>query len=375
MGAFSGGTTHRAASRRRSLCSNGVVRVVRVVRGRPPVDLLRGRNRAGAAGCVRARRGDCRWSSRTRWRLAGTRRGSSCSSISIVLKISTAEARRCGRSSKSIPTLCVSPTTLDAERKARGSRGPLHGIPILIKDNIDTADRMMTTAGSLALEGAIAATDAFVVERLRAAGAVILGKTNLSEWANIRSTRSIERMERARWAGRRIPTRSTAIRADRVPASGVAVSANLARGRHRHRNRRLDRLPVVASTASSASSRPSGWSAASGIVPISHTQDTAGPMARTVSDAAILLTAMAGVDPRDTATARPRRSGPRTTRQGWTPERLKGARIGVVAEASFRLQPGSRSRDRVRHRDDRRQQGAVHCRSGGDSDGGSTRSM
>src|SRR5215218_1150857 len=176
---------------------------------------------------------------------------------------------------------------LDSERKARGPRGPLHGIPVLIKDNIDTHDRMPTTAGSLALEGSIAARDAFVVERLRAAGAVILGKTNLSEWANFRSTRST-----SGWSGRGGLVRNP-YALDRNPCgsssgTGAAIAANLAA------------IGVGTETDGSIAC-PSGATglvgikptvglvSRSGIVPISHSQDTAGPMARTVADAAALL--------------------------------------------------------------------------------------
>ena len=133
---------------------------------------------------------------------------------------------------------------LDAERKATGPRGPLHGIPVLIKDNIDTADRMMTTAGSLALEGSIASRDAFVVERLRAAGVVILGKTNLSEWANFRSTKSS-----SGWSGRGGQTRNPYV-LDRNPCgsssgTGAAIAANLAADWRGHRDRWIYRLSFV----------------------------------------------------------------------------------------------------------------------------------
>ncbi len=191
---------------------------------------------------------------------------------------------------------------LDAERRTRGVRGPLHGIPVLLKDNIDTGDRMMTTAGSLALQGSTAARDAFVAGRLRAAGAVILGKTNLSEWANFRSTKST-----SGWSGRGGQVRNPYV-LDRNPCgsssgTGAAIAANLA-------------AVGVGTETDGSIVCPSGVSALvgikptvglvsrSGIIPISHTQDTAGPMTRTVADAAILLGAMTGVDERDPATAR-----------------------------------------------------------------------
>ncbi len=218
---------------------------------------------------------------------------------------------------------------LDAERKAGKLRGPLHGIPVLIKDNLDTADRMKTTAGSLALAEAPAlAADAFVVQRLREAGAVLLGKTNLSEWANFRSTRSS-----SGWSGRGGQTRNP-YALDRSPSgsssgSGAAAAASLCA------------LAVGTETDGSVVSpanangivglKPTvGLVSRSGIVPISHTQDTAGPMTRTVRDAALLLTAMAGSDPKDAATrnADAQRS-PDYTRF-LDAGGLKGARLGVV---------------------------------------------
>jgi amidase len=174
---------------------------------------------------------------------------------------------------------------LDAERRQRGTRGPLHGIPIVIKDNIDTADRMTTTAGSLALEGMVAPQDAFIVERLRAAGAVILAKTNLSEWANIRSTQSS-----SGWSARGGQVRNP-YALDRNPCgsssgSAVAVSANLAAAAV---GTETDGSIVCpAGSNGIVGVKPTvGLVSRAGIIPISHTQDTAGPMARTVTDAAI----------------------------------------------------------------------------------------
>jgi len=190
---------------------------------------------------------------------------------------------------------------LDQERKAKGPRGPLHGIPVLIKDNIDTGDRMNTTAGSLALLGSRPANDAFVAAQLRNAGAVILGKTNLSEWANIRCSHST-----SGWSGRGGLTRNP-YALDRNPCgsssgTGAAVSANLCVAGV---GTETDGSVVCPSSANGlAGLKPTvGLISRSGIIPISHSQDTAGPMARTVRDVAILLGAMAGADPQDPATA------------------------------------------------------------------------
>lgn len=189
---------------------------------------------------------------------------------------------------------------MDKERKAGKTRGPLHGIPMLVKDNIDTGDKMMTTAGSLALEGHHAAEDAFIIKKLRAAGAVLLGKTNLSEWANFRSSRST-----SGWSSRGGQTRCPYV-LDRNPSgssagSGAAVAANLCT------------IAIGTETDGSIVSPSSvngivgfkptvGLWSRTGIIPISATQDTAGPMARTVKDAAILLSALTGVDEKDPVT-------------------------------------------------------------------------
>jgi amidase len=218
--------------------------------------------------------------------------------------------------------------TLDHERKSNGPRGPLHGIPVLIKDNIDTGDRMNTTAGSLALLGSRPPNDAFVAARLREAGAVILGKTNLSEWANIRSSHST-----SGWSARGGMTRNP-YALDRNPCgsssgTGAAVSANLCVAGV---GTETDGSVVCPASANGlAGLKPTvGLVSRSGIVPISHTQDTAGPMARTVRDVAILLGAMAGADPQDPATAdsQGRRSTDYT--RFLDPAGLKGARLGVV---------------------------------------------
>lgn len=221
---------------------------------------------------------------------------------------------------------------LDAERKAKGPRGPLHGIPVLIKDNIDTGDKMLTTAGSLALVGTPAPRDAFVVERLRAAGVVVLGKTNLSEWANIRSAKST-----SGWSGRGGLVKNPYV-LDRnacgsSSGTGAAIGASLATVGV---GTETDGSVVCPSSVNSlVGIKPTiGLVSRSGIIPISHSQDTAGPMARTVADAAALLNAMAGADARDTATA----SAP-AAREDYTAAlkttALQGARIGVARAQYF----------------------------------------
>jgi len=242
---------------------------------------------------------------------------------------------------------------LDAERKGGRVRGPMHGIPILIKDNIATADRMMTTAGSFALAGVKPPKDAFIVSRLRESGAVILGKTNLSEWANFRSTHST-----SGWSGRGGQTRNP-YALDRNPSgsssgSGAAIAANLAA------------VAVGTETDGSIVSpsnnnglvgiKPTlGLLSRTGVVPISHSQDTAGPMTRTVADAAALLGAMAGADPDDPVTTRgvgATRTGapavgadPRVRPTDYSrfldPNGLKGARIGVVRNKYFGSSPAT----------------------------------
>ncbi len=217
---------------------------------------------------------------------------------------------------------------LDQERRTKGPRGPLHGIPVLIKDNIATADGMMTTAGSLALVGSKAPQDAFVAQKLRAAGAVILGKTNLSEWANCRS-----RYSTSGWSGRGGLTKNP-YALNRNPCgsssgTGAGISANLAAigiGTE------TDGSIVCPSSANGlAGIKPTvGLVSRSGIIPISHTQDTAGPMCRTVRDAAILLGALAGVDPDDAATASSAGKSQTDYAQYCDPNGLKGARIGVA---------------------------------------------
>jgi len=217
---------------------------------------------------------------------------------------------------------------LDAERKAQGARGPLHGIPVLIKDNIDTADGMMTTAGSLALIGSKPPKDSFVVQKLRAAGAVILGKTNLSEWANIRSSHST-----SGWSGRGGLTKNP-YALDRNPCgsssgTGAGISANLAAVGI---GTETDGSIVCPSSSNGlAGIKPTvGLISRSGIIPISHSQDSAGPMCRTVHDAAILLGALTGIDPEDSATAASAGNSQTDYAQYCDPYGLKGARIGVA---------------------------------------------
>ena len=228
---------------------------------------------------------------------------------------------------------------LDAERKATGPRGPLHGVPILLKDNIDTGDRMMTTAGSLALEGSIASRDAFIVERLRRAGAVILGKTNLSEWANFRSTKSS-----SGWSGRGGQVKNP-YALDRSPCgsssgTGAAIAANLAAAGV---GTETDGSIVCPSGVSAlVGIKPTvGLVSRSGIIPISQTQDTAGPMTRTVADAAIMLGAMVGADPRDKATAAGAGRPAADYTRSLNADGLKGARIGVARKRYFGYSPAT----------------------------------
>ena len=222
---------------------------------------------------------------------------------------------------------------LDAERKAGKSRGPLHGIPILIKDNIGTADRMTTTAGSLALEGSIPASDAFIVARLREAGAVILGKTNLSEWANFRSTHSS-----SGWSGRGGQCRNP-YALDRNPSgsssgSGAAAAANLCAGAI---GTETDGSIVSPSNnCSLVGIKPTlGLASRSGIIPIAHSQDTPGPMCRTVADAALLLSAITGTDPSDPASKAGAGKGKTDYTKFLDPKGLEGARIGVPRKGLY----------------------------------------
>ncbi len=222
---------------------------------------------------------------------------------------------------------------LDAERRNGPVRGPLHGIPILIKDNIGTADRMTTTAGSLALEGSIPSADSAVARRLREAGAVLLGKTNLSEWANFRSTHAL-----SGWSGRGGQCRNP-YALDRNPSgsssgSGAAAAANLC-------------AAAVGSETDGSVVSPSnncglvgikptlGMVSRAGIIPIAHSQDTAGPMARTVTDAAILLRAMSGSDPADKTTADAATHALPDFSRSMGAAGLQGVRLGVPRKGLF----------------------------------------
>ncbi len=217
---------------------------------------------------------------------------------------------------------------LDRERQSGGVTGPLHGIPILLKDNIETAGRMSTTAGSLALENCHAPQDAFVAARLRAAGALILGKTNLSEWANFRSTHSV-----SGWSGRGGQTRNP-YALDRNPSgsssgSGAAVAACLC-------------AAAIGSETDGSVTSPSainglvgikptvGLLSRTGIIPISSSQDTAGPMGRTVQDVAVLLGAMVAVDPQDSAMTVADRKAHSDYSRFIDPAGLRGARLGIA---------------------------------------------
>jgi amidase len=226
---------------------------------------------------------------------------------------------------------------LDAERRERGPRGPLHGIPILIKDNIDTDDRMRTTAGSLALLASRPAQDSFMAARLRQAGAVILGKTNLSEWANMRSNRSS-----SGWSGRggqcRNPYVLTRNPCGSSSGSAVAVSASLCVAAlatetdgsivcPAHINGIVGIKPTV------------GLTSRAGVVPISHNQDTVGPHGRCVADAAAVLGALTGIDPRDPATAESAGKACSDYTQFLDPNGLKGARVGICRKSMFGYSP------------------------------------
>jgi len=217
---------------------------------------------------------------------------------------------------------------LDAERARSGPRGPLHGIPVLLKDNIDTGDKMLTTAGSLALANSRASQDAFLVKKLRDAGAVILGKTNLSEWANFRSTHST-----SGWSGRggltRNPYATDRNSCGSSSGSGAAIAAYLA-------------VAAVGTETDGSIVCPSGINglvgikptvgliSRSGVIPISASQDTAGPMALSVADAVALLTAMAGPDPKDSASSVAARPAAVDYSQFLKADGLKGARIGIA---------------------------------------------
>lgn len=224
---------------------------------------------------------------------------------------------------------------MDKERKRGKVRSMLHGIPVLIKDNIDTADKMHTTAGSLALlDAPVPKQDAFVAQRLRKAGAVIIGKTNLSEWANFRSTKSI-----SGWSGRGLQTNNPYF-LDQNPCgsssgSGVAVSANLAAAAVGTETNGSIICPAL--TNGVVGIKPTlGLVSRTGIIPIAHTQDTAGPMARTVTDAAIMLGALVGRDKQDPTTSDADKKGAKDYTKFLDADGLKGSRLGLAMQFTTR---------------------------------------
>jgi amidase len=228
---------------------------------------------------------------------------------------------------------------LDGERKAGRMRGPLHGIPVLVKDNIGTSDRMTTTAGSLALEGSIPSQDSFVAKKLREAGAVLLGKTNLSEWANIRSTHST-----SGWSARGGQCRNP-YALDRNPSgsssgSGAAAAANfcaVAVGTETDGS-----IVSPSNNCGLVGIKPTlGLVSRTGVIPIAHSQDTPGPMCRTVADAALLLSALAGPDPTDAATRSAGEKGAADYTRFLDQNGLKGARIGVPRKGLFGQSPAA----------------------------------
>jgi amidase len=237
------------------------------------------------------------------------------------------------------PDAVAEAVALDTERHAGSTRGPLHGIPVLLKDNIATAGKMHTTAGSVALLETVVAREAFLVGRLRAAGAVVLGKTNLSEWANFRSSHSS-----SGWSGRGGQCRNPYV-LDRSPSgsssgSGAAVAANLcavAVGTE------TDGSIVSPSAACGlVGLKPTvGLVSRSGIIPISHSQDTAGPMTRTVRDAALLLGALAAPDEADPASRQSGRPAEVDFTRGLDAGGLRGARIGVPRPVYFGYSPAA----------------------------------
>ncbi|GAC1393416.1 MAG: amidase [Ktedonobacteraceae bacterium] len=222
---------------------------------------------------------------------------------------------------------------LDEERRVKGPRGPLHGIPLLLKDNIATLDNMQTTAGSLALVGSRPPREAFVAQKLREAGAVLLGKANLSEWANFRSTTSS-----SGWSGRGGQTRNPYV-LDRTPCgsssgSAVAIAANLAAA---SLGTETDGSIICPATSNGlVGIKPTlGLTSRAGVIPIAHSQDTVGPFGRTVTDAAILLGAITGIDTHDAATQASDGKFYNDYTQFLTPDGLRGTRIGVARQTYF----------------------------------------
>ncbi|MCC9608631.1 amidase [Blastopirellula sp. JC732] len=219
---------------------------------------------------------------------------------------------------------------LDQEREQQGPRGPLHGVPMLVKDSLDTADKMMTTGGSLALVGNVAAEDAFVVKQLRAAGVVLLGKTNMSEWGYMRSTRAC-----SGWSSRGGQTHNPYV-LDRSPlgsssGSAVAVAANLCIGSI---GAEVDGSIVRPASANGiVGLKPTvGLVSRRGVIGVAEPQDTAGPMARSVTDLAAILNVIAGTDPADTATADADKLRPDNYLSALRPDALQGARLGVARD-------------------------------------------
>src|SRR6266496_3594960 len=227
--------------------------------------------------------------------------------------------------------------TLDEERRHEGPRGPLHGIPVLVKDNMDSADRLHTSAGSLALTGSRPKRDATVVERLRNAGAVILGKTNLSEWSNIRSPHSS-----SGWSGRGGQTRNP-YALDRSPSgsssgSAAAVAANLATAALGTETDGSILCPAAACCV--VGIKPTvGLTSRAGVIPVAHSQDTVGPICRTVADAATVLGALVGVDPRDPATGDSEGRSHSNYRRFLDAGALHGARVGIPREVYYGYSP------------------------------------
>lgn len=226
---------------------------------------------------------------------------------------------------------------LEQERRAGQARGPLHGIPILLKDNIDTADRMQTTAGSLALLDSVPRQDATIAARLRAAGAILLGKTNMSEWANFRSTHSA-----SGWSARgdqcRNPYDLTRTPCGSSSGSGVAAAADLCAAAIGTETDGSILCPAAMSGVVGLKSTV-GLVSRAGVIPISHTQDTVGPMTRSVADAAAVLSVIAGPDPRDPATLPAATHAAGDYTRFLDPDGLRGTRLGVPREGMFGKSP------------------------------------
>lgn len=235
------------------------------------------------------------------------------------------------------PDVLAIADALDAERAERGPRGPLHGIPILLKDNIDTADGMLTTAGSLGLVGTRPRQDATVAQRLRAAGAILLGKTNLSEWANFRGFQSS-----SGWSGRGGQCANPYV-LDRNPcgsSSGSAAAVSASFGAASLGTETDGSIVCPSSACGVVGIKPTvGLTSRAGVIPIASSQDTVGPHGRTVADAAAVLGALVGVDARDPATAESAGKFVSDYTQFLDPNGLRGARIGVGRASFFGYSP------------------------------------